>query len=78
MGEECVGEGRTRDEWQEISLPGMRSMNLTDDSKSVNENDGWVFDDLARNVLEEESIRRSISRHIHCMCGWKNLRDSEE
>lgn len=24
---------------------GARSMNLTDDSKSVNENDGWVFDD---------------------------------
>lgn len=52
----------------------MRSMNLSDDSKSVNENDGWVFDDLACNVLEEESVRRSISRQIRCMCRWTDLR----
>lgn len=66
--------GRRRDDWQEMSLRGMRSMNLTDDSKSVNENDGWVFDDLACNVLEEESVRRSISRQIHCTCRWTDLR----
>lgn len=42
-------------------------MNLTD-SRSVNENDGWVFDDLAFHVLEEESVRRSISGRIRCTC----------
>ncbi len=52
----------------------MRLMNLTDDSKSVNENDGWVFDDLACNVLEDASVRRSISRQISRTCRWTDFR----
>lgn len=37
-------------------------MNLSDDSRGVNENDWWEFDDLAYNVHEEESVRGSIRR----------------
>ena len=44
-------------------------MNATDDSKSVNENDRWVFDDFACNHPKEESVRRSIRRQVDCMCG---------
>lgn len=32
-------------------------MDSTGDSKSVNENDEWPFDDAAFNALEEESAR---------------------
>lgn len=44
-----------------------RNLTARDESQSVNEKDGWVFDDLDCDVLEEESIRRSIRRQIHCM-----------
>lgn len=45
-----------------------RNLSGRDESRSINENDRWVFDDLGCNIVEEAGLRRSISRQSRCLC----------